>query len=516
MQLGPATNAAAHRNADGIPLGEQKSCTMTEVAKYREKLLPSFDASNPKNTMKEGYDLPATWDERVSPLIAWLDELDVIISNLIDGSAGRGADTKSAMLNFIVEMPRRLGEAIPEAKGKQGHGDRQAAKSWLTDDMLYTSIELRRRDNVEVPCIGKVPHPDSGIFFMLRVMIRRIRRQIIEIHGDGKYNWDDVEGTDPTADGISVTEFAKRSTVHSLRTFLEMHPYDAGESIIAIWLYTMGLHKLRLREYSPELFKKCEEHGNKAPYANSNWQIYTIWNKALREHCDPDSWRPPWDPADQEEVNARVVKIFDHATWRLDAATRAMALPFVGHRGISIRVAQYYVTGTAIAWCQFTSASLSRVAALDFAGDAGTYFQVAIHAAPVIIASPYPEEFEVLTSTLTMMEIGSKLGDTHAAILGFPHDICTCAQIPEESSLQRRDPADVVRHRCAAMRQSAGISENFMQTWIEPRVSEEPGAVQASQQKRLINQFRVFLESESQHVLLILAKGGSGKSAAGV
>eukprot|EP01062_Namystynia_karyoxenos_P083203 TRINITY_DN9525_c0_g1_i1.p1 TRINITY_DN9525_c0_g1~~TRINITY_DN9525_c0_g1_i1.p1 ORF type:complete len:1776 (+),score=501.42 TRINITY_DN9525_c0_g1_i1:109-5436(+) len=505
---------AAARGADGFAARQQlgaidpSPATAAEpgaVRKRREGLLPAYS-----DKVKEEWKVsPAPEGQQLREGAKLLyEELRRVICCLEED---RPSEAGSKSIDFILALPSGLHAASP------------STADWFFEEHVTTK-EVWDTRKIRIPHrAGVWERRDTGMLGQLADLLRRAAEQV---QWTNTHNiWDDLAQISKlvpkmkTDDGLTVKVLAQltkwaETDIASFRTLIsKWDTASCRELLIAGWLYCSNLSPLR---FGPSVFDKM---GNPVDgyegrlVKNCCCQLYFVWNKALREHTDPEWPLPVTD--EEAECNRRVVELFAPMSYLLTQLIRGLATageaPIVS-RGISIRISDMYDTGTAVPLAQFTSTSTADQASLKFAGRAGSWFKMqVINAAPVSFLSPYPAERELLLPPGTMTEVGFKFGGTLLMLLESRRDLVFLS----EWSDNPREMAETVEQRCRTLKDSSMLYEDFTKKFVEPLcdvyVGDGPDFC-VGEGRKLYEVFSEFLYSKDVHFLVLIGGGGIGKS----
>eukprot|EP01062_Namystynia_karyoxenos_P079997 TRINITY_DN8550_c1_g1_i2.p1 TRINITY_DN8550_c1_g1~~TRINITY_DN8550_c1_g1_i2.p1 ORF type:complete len:1769 (+),score=593.13 TRINITY_DN8550_c1_g1_i2:90-5396(+) len=529
LQSSPSEDAAAEdrvratRELDGFAARQQQGAfegvttTRAEpeaVRRRREGLLPAFS----ERTAAEWRLARAPADRPLKDAVAGYGAGLRSVIDCIERGVPREAGSRA--VDFIFDLPDRLGEALPEAQ------------LWFTNEHVTTTQVYRERKILIAHRNGPWVRLDTGLLNMLKGVLRHVEEQLQWAERNNV--WADFsavpalvaaakEGDEQLArlstkgpsreERLAVLAQDAEHTVRSLLALLQHWDTQAAlELTVTGFFYTANLSPQR---FDPEIF---DQKGKPVPgytgplTRNTECQLFYWWNKALREHTDPD-WPLPVTP-EQREINRRVVEVFEPMSYLLTELIRSLAsageAPTVS-RGISFRVSDMYESGTAVALAQFTSTSMDDRLSQKFAGEAGTWLKMQVHnAASVSWCSQYPAERELLLPPGTVCEVGFKFGGTLLMLLESRRDLVfVCEWSDTERSLH-----ETVDQRCRTLKESALLFEDFSRRFVEPLCDTYEGDAQQPlhTSRPLFEVFREFLASDDVHLMVLVGGGGIGKS----
>eukprot|EP01065_Artemidia_motanka_P044444 TRINITY_DN6328_c3_g1_i1.p1 TRINITY_DN6328_c3_g1~~TRINITY_DN6328_c3_g1_i1.p1 ORF type:complete len:2382 (+),score=741.34 TRINITY_DN6328_c3_g1_i1:791-7147(+) len=311
---------------------------------------------------------------------------------------------------------------------------------------------------------GHVPRQQSGkkttvccMSFNLRAVLRRLLPTVIR--GDAAW-------------------------VAQLRT-LQPAWYAATDGIAAVLVYTYETLRPKSNGKSREL------------------QIYSEMNRSMREYSDPAARASL--SAGQLDRHRKVLQLTCPLILRLEDFLAQMRGPSgMVFRGISIRVAEQYTTGTHFLWGSFSSTSARSTVARDFMRGAGSLFIVAHRrAVDVSWASVFPVEAELVLPSNAIFTVMSKLPDNLLTLLDTNSDVMVVMENLEGLALSAREAVDLA---LLAVLESSFIYEEFCSRYVEPQLAQA-----GRDSRRLYAHFDSFMESDKQ-MLLLTGDGGTGKT----
>eukprot|EP01065_Artemidia_motanka_P034265 TRINITY_DN4151_c0_g1_i3.p1 TRINITY_DN4151_c0_g1~~TRINITY_DN4151_c0_g1_i3.p1 ORF type:complete len:2395 (+),score=704.02 TRINITY_DN4151_c0_g1_i3:662-7186(+) len=340
--------------------------------------------------------------------------------------------------------------------------------SWLEKlPMRWASSfdEKRYFYSQDIVCSGRhVPRQRQGnkvkvccISFNLRAILRRMLPIVIKNSGD----W-----------------------VALLRSFRPAWP-RATDGVASVLIYTYEVLRPNSEGKSRDL------------------QIYAEMNRSMREMGDPVTREEL--TADRRRRAEKVLQVFCPLITALSRFLDGMKAPCGGmvFRGITIRVAQQYHTGTHFLWGSFSSTSEKSAVARNFMRGAGSLFIVAHRrAVDISWASVFPVEAELILPSNAILTVMSKLPDNLLTLLDTNSDVLVVMEVEEGTHLSAAEAVDLA---LVATIESSFIYEDFCARYVEPQLG---GRVSAT---RLYGFFDAFLAS-TDNVLLLTGDGGTGKT----
>eukprot|EP01062_Namystynia_karyoxenos_P083210 TRINITY_DN9525_c0_g3_i1.p1 TRINITY_DN9525_c0_g3~~TRINITY_DN9525_c0_g3_i1.p1 ORF type:complete len:2284 (+),score=471.92 TRINITY_DN9525_c0_g3_i1:79-6852(+) len=488
--------AAARQMQGALEPAKATKLEPNEVDRRRRGLQPAFDSWT-----------SLEWQLKPAPERSTLEEAAASFASLLRRTAeclerGDPESTNCRVVDFILHLPPRLHAALP------------SSKDWFQEEIVTTTHVYRSRA-VWVPHRpGRWVRRETGLLSGLQSVLIRVAEQVQ--WANAHQLWSDPSKVDAQVriekkldqeQGLKLDALerlvgdAKRD-VHCYRTLLTT--WD-GPSVLEVtvagFFYCTNLPKGRLPKDLAD--------------RNQVYQLFHIWNKALREYTDPE-W-PCSVSHEEKESNQRVVELFYPIAFLLTQLIVTLAKrgkPPIVSRGISVRISDRYETGTAVPLAQFTSTSTDDRTSLKFAGAAGSWMKLqVVNAAPVSFCSPYPGERELLLPPGTMTEVGFKFGGTLLMLLESQRDLIF---LSEWSEVQR-STEETVEQRCRTLKDCSMLFEDFYKRFVEPccDVTCHEGASSPKivfEGAELFKVFRSFLDSRDVHLLVLAGGGGIGKS----
>eukprot|EP01062_Namystynia_karyoxenos_P046224 TRINITY_DN3453_c0_g2_i3.p1 TRINITY_DN3453_c0_g2~~TRINITY_DN3453_c0_g2_i3.p1 ORF type:complete len:2576 (+),score=641.01 TRINITY_DN3453_c0_g2_i3:652-7728(+) len=285
----------------------------------------------------------------------------------------------------------------------------------------------------------------------------------------------------------------RKPWVHLLRERLMPAWPEATDGIVAVLVYTYETLRPGSNGRSREM------------------QIYAEMNLAMREYGDPLSRAAL--AAARYAKHRKTVQFFLPLVVRLDSFLSSMrGAPGMVFRGISVRVAEQYRSGTSFMWGSFSSTSGKSNIARFFMKGAGSLF-IAAHrrAVDVSYLSVFPIESELILPSNSVLTVMCKLPDTLLTLLSTNSDVLVVMEdVDGAAELTPRDAVDLA---LVAILESAFIYEDFCARYVEPQLDHRDREWFGSGRARaLYGQFDAFLASPTQQVLLLTGDGGTGKT----
>eukprot|EP00756_Hemistasia_phaeocysticola_P037727 Hpha_TRINITY_DN16715_c3_g2::TRINITY_DN16715_c3_g2_i3::g.76225::m.76225 len=182
-------------------------------------------------------------------------------------------------------------------------------------------------------------------------------------------------------------------------------------------------------------------------------------NRSLREYGDPTVRQTL--AVEKAVRHKKVIARFALLIRRLDNFLAALTCPIVGmvFRGISVRVAERYRTGTHMVWPALSSTSCDSEVARAFMAGTGTLFIVA-HRRGVDIswASVFEAEKEFVVPTNTVLTVMSKMPENLLTLLETTSDVVVVMEDVEGRQLGTREGVDLA---LLAIVEGAFVYEDF-------------------------------------------------------
>eukprot|EP01065_Artemidia_motanka_P020732 TRINITY_DN24784_c1_g1_i1.p1 TRINITY_DN24784_c1_g1~~TRINITY_DN24784_c1_g1_i1.p1 ORF type:complete len:2483 (+),score=667.97 TRINITY_DN24784_c1_g1_i1:1008-7451(+) len=246
-------------------------------------------------------------------------------------------------------------------------------------------------------------------------------------------------------------------------------------------------------------------------------QICTTLSQVMATCCDPVR-KAELSPPDAR-VQGRMLTLFHALVWSIDAfaaSMRGTGTRFL-YRAVGVRVSKRHRIGDAVPWCAPACASLLRKGAPEQTlrrSGGGTLFVVrarsGVDVSPVSFV--HGEDCVVLPSC-RVLRVAAKLPESLLAMLMTNSDVVVMAEFtPGQGS---GDAVMGVDLRLSALRESRPVFDEFLHSFIEPRIARVPvshQSAEASDVQRLYPAFDRWRASARPPPILLLAAGGMGKT----
>eukprot|EP00756_Hemistasia_phaeocysticola_P043395 Hpha_TRINITY_DN17025_c6_g1::TRINITY_DN17025_c6_g1_i17::g.166433::m.166433 len=166
----------------------------------------------------------------------------------------------------------------------------------------------------------------------------------------------------------------------------------------------------------------------------------------------------------------KVIAIFALFIARVDKFLGTLSKSQVGivFRGISVRVAELYKTGTHFAWTAVSSTSGDAGVACAFMAGTGTLFIIAqIRGVDISWASVFESEKEYVMPTNTVMTVKNKMPDNILTLLDTTSDVVVVMEDVEGKRLGTKEAVDLA---LLAIVEGSFVYAEFQARYVEPQL----------------------------------------------